>query len=154
MGDVEYLQLELDFWDDFVGAFEPAKVIRQLRRTFPQVDVDPTDQQEVRLLRELESWSRDEIEPARRDKLIWQSKNNYRTNGPTYRFVIPFDSDWRVPGWARRLRVGFETPAGLPKDYRDQLLAFLRSLKMGEPVLGEPVAEKHTPKENEAPKTI
>jgi hypothetical protein len=135
--DARWLSLRLDFWDDAVGAFEPAKVIRQLRRAFPEAEVDPTDHQRARLLRELEAWSRAEQGADLRDSLVGQSWGTYRTNGPMYRFVVPFSSGHRVEGSARRLSVNFYVPAGLPPECRDQLLAFLRSLRMGEPVLDD-----------------
>jgi hypothetical protein len=133
--DGEHLSIELDFWDDAVGAFEPAKVLRQLRRAFPEVEIDPTDHQRVRLLRELEFWSQGEREPELREKPVGQSWGLYRTNGPTYRFEIPFPSGHRVSGGVRRLSVTFRVPPGLPPEFREQLLAFLRSLRMGEPKL-------------------
>jgi hypothetical protein len=37
MGDGGRLRLELDFWDDTVGAFEPETVLRQLWRAVPDV---------------------------------------------------------------------------------------------------------------------
>jgi len=135
MDDGDRLGIQLDFWDDAVGAFEPAKVLRRLQQSFPEAEIDPTDHQRVRLLRELEFWSRDEVQPEQRETLVRQSWGLYQTNGPTYRFVIPFPSGHRVSGGARRLRVGFQVPAGLPPAHREQLLAFLRSLRMGEPAL-------------------
>jgi hypothetical protein len=132
MGDGgERLGIQLNFWDDTVGAFEPAKVLRQLRRAFPEAEIDPTDHQRVRLLRELEMWSH--CEPELRETLVRQSWGLYQTNGPTYRFVIPFPSGHRVGGGARRLSTWLEVPAGLPPEHRERLLAFLRSLRMGEP---------------------
>src|SRR5262245_7011167 len=71
--DSKWLSLRLDFWDGAVGAFEPAKVIRQLRRGFPVAEVDPTDHQRDRLLRELGAWSRAEAGPELRDRLAGQS---------------------------------------------------------------------------------
>lgn len=133
MEDSERLSIELDFWDDAVGAFEPAKVLRQLRRTFPEAEIDLTDYQRVRLLREIEFWSQGERESEVRETLVRQSWGLYQTNGPTYRFVIPFPSGHRVSGEARRLSVSFQVPLGLPPAYREQLLAFLRGFRMGEP---------------------
>jgi len=65
-------------------------------RTFPDAEIDPTDHQRVRLLRELEFWSRDDIRPGHRDELVRQSWDLYQTNGPTYRFVVPFPSGHRA----------------------------------------------------------
>jgi len=135
MGDGEWLGIRLDFRDDAVGAFEPAKVLRQLQRAFPDAEIDPTGHQQVRLLRELEFRSRGEKEQELRDKLICQSWGNDQTNGPTYRFAIPFPPGHRVGGNARRLSVSFTVPAGLPTAHRGRLLAFLESLRMGEPKL-------------------
>jgi hypothetical protein len=132
MADSERLGIHLNYWDDAVGVFEPAKVLRQLRKAFPQVEIDPTDLQRVRLLRELEFWSQGAREPEVRETLIRQSWGLYRTNGPTYRFVIPFASGHRVEGGARRLSVTFKLPPGLPSEDRERLADFLRSLRMGE----------------------
>src|SRR5262249_51900194 len=126
MDDGERLGINLDFWDDAVGAFEPAKVLRQLERAFPDAEIDPTDHQRVRLLQELEFWA--PREPELRETLVRQSWGLYQTNGPTYRFVVPFPSGHRVSGGARRLSVWFRLPTGLPPAHREQLLAFLRSL--------------------------
>jgi hypothetical protein len=134
MDDGAHLGLDLDFWDDAVGAFEPAKVLRQLERAFPDAEIDPTDHQRGRLLQELEFWS--QREPALREELVRQSWDLYQTNGPTYRFVVPFPSGHRVSGGARRLSVFFRVPPGLPPEHREQLLGFLRSLRLGEPTLG------------------
>ena len=103
MDDTERLYIRLDFWDDAVGAFEPAKVLRQLKRAFPEAEIDPTDHQRVRLLRELEFWAQGEKAAELRETLVRQSWGLYQTNGPTYRFVIPFPSGHRVSGGARRL---------------------------------------------------
>jgi hypothetical protein len=129
----ERLEVELDFWDDTVGAFEPAKVLRQPRAGFSDVEIDSTDHQRVRLLRELEFWDQGERDPELREKLILQSWGLYQTTGPTYRFVISFPAGHRVNGMARRLSVSFSLPVGLPAEYREQLVSFLRSLRMGEP---------------------
>jgi hypothetical protein len=135
MDDGERLAIHLDFWDDAVGAFEPAKVLRQLQRAFAGAEIDPTDHQRVRLLRELELWSQGERAAEVREELVRQSWQLYQTNGPTYRFVVPLASGYRVSGGARRLSVFFRAPAGLPVEDRARLLAFLRSLRMGEPKL-------------------
>jgi hypothetical protein len=133
MGEAERLYLELDFWDDAVGAFEPAKVLRQLERAFPKVEIDPTDRHLAWLLRLLEIWSQG-LKPAElRETMVRQAWGSYQTNGPTYRFVVPFGTGHRVSGRAARLCVGFHLPTGLPSVYREQLVAFLRSLRMGEP---------------------
>ncbi len=67
--------------------------------------------------------------------LIRQWWGLYQTNGPTYRFVVPFASGHRVEGQACRLSVCFRVPAGLPAESRTLLRAFLQSLRMGEPRL-------------------
>jgi hypothetical protein len=42
MDEGKRLGIDLDFWDDdAVGACEPAKVLRQLRRAFPDAEIDP-----------------------------------------------------------------------------------------------------------------
>jgi hypothetical protein len=137
MNDCDYLGLELNFWDDNIGAFEPEKVVRQILRVFPQTQVDPTDHQEVRLQRELAFWAEGEREGSLRDNLIRQSKRCYRTNGPTYRFQITLADAFQVTGTARRLSVAFHVPKNAPAELREQLWTFLRSLHMGKPMLRE-----------------
>jgi hypothetical protein len=135
MDDGERLGIDLDFWDDVVWAFEPTKVLRQLRRAFPDAEIDPTDHQRVRLLRELEFWSRDEVTAEARETLVRQSWDLYQTNGPTYRFVVPLPSGHSIRGGARRLSVWFRVPAGLSPENRERVLAFLQSLRSGKPKL-------------------
>lgn len=53
-----------------------------------------------------------------------QSWDLCQTNGPTYRFVVPFPSGHRVSGGARRLSVFFPVLPGLPPEHREQLLGF------------------------------
>src|SRR5262245_29200678 len=112
MADSERLGILLNYWNDSVGVFEPAKVLRQLRKAFPQVEIDPTDHQRVLLLRELECWSQGWRDPELREKLVGQSWGTYQTNGPMYKFVIPFLSGHRAKGSARRLSVTFWLPPG------------------------------------------
>jgi hypothetical protein len=131
VGDEKWLGRRLDFWDDTAAVFEPAKVVRLLRRTFPDAEVDPTDHQQLRLERELGFWSRDGVAPELRATLVRQSWGLYKTNGPTYRFVVPFPPGHRVRGQARRLSAGFWLPPGLPPEHQEQLRAFLASLRMG-----------------------
>jgi hypothetical protein len=137
MDDGKRLGIDLNFWDDAVGAFEPLKVLRRLQQEFPGSEIDPTDHQRVRLLRELEFWSQGERELTLREKLVRQSWDLYQTNGPTYRFVVPFPSGHRASGGARRLSVWFQVPAELPPEQRAHLQAFLLSLRMGEPMLDD-----------------
>ncbi|MGL4422179.1 MAG: hypothetical protein ACRCZF_16035, partial [Gemmataceae bacterium] len=92
MEDGESLYIRLNCWDDAVGAFEPAKVLRQLQQTFPDAEIDPTDHQEVRFLRELEFWAQGDNSAELRETLVRQSWGLYRRTGPTYRFVVPFSS--------------------------------------------------------------
>jgi hypothetical protein len=129
------LSLEIDFWDQSIGAFEPVKVLRQVCRAFPEAEVDWTDQQELRLCRELEGWSKSNLDEATRERLMRQSKDLYRSNGPTYRFQIPLGDNLCASGWARRLSIGFELPDNAPMELRDKLTRFLESVRMGEPKL-------------------
>ena len=70
----EYVGLELDFWDDdSVGAFEPEKLLRQLRKTFPEAIVDPTDTQRARLLQLLDLWAKNETAVGQYDTLVRQA---------------------------------------------------------------------------------
>ena len=137
MDDLERLCIELDYWDDSVGAFEPSKVLGQVCRAFPDAEIDQTDHQRVLLLRELEFWSQSVRESEMQEKLVRQSWGTYQRNGPSYKFVIPFPSGHRVSGIARRFSVGFTLPVGLPPEDRERLLTFLQSLQMGVPKLDD-----------------
>jgi hypothetical protein len=131
----EFLGIRLSFWDDAVGAFEPAKVVGQLRRAFPAAEIDATDTHRTLLQRELELFSRPDVNLDSRETMIRQAWGSYQRNGPRYQFVVPFPSGHRVRGAARRLCVSFWVPHGLSAEHREQLLAFLQSLRMGEPKL-------------------
>jgi hypothetical protein len=133
MAATETLGLDLDWWDDSVGAFDPTKVLRQIARVFPQVEIDPTDHQDVRLQRELVAWSQGVSDETVRESLIRQSKGLYRRTGPCFRFEIPFTSGHRVKGQARRCAVLFTIPRDLPAAIREQLSGFLSGLEMGHP---------------------
>lgn len=135
--DTEWLGLVLDFSDDTVGAFEPHKVLDLLERTFPDAEIDPTDHQQVRLLRELEGWAQHVNDPQTRESMVRSSWGLYKRNGPAYRFVIPLPTGHRVAGSARRLSVSFWLPPDLPPEERERLTSFLRSLRMGEPTLDD-----------------
>ena len=113
--------------------FEPSKVLSLVRDAFPAAEIDPTDHQQVRLERELAGWVQGVQNPERRAALSRQSWNLYKTNGPTYRFVIPFPTGQRIPGHVRRLSMAFWVPHGLPRDLLERLLTLLRSFRMGEP---------------------
>lgn len=142
-GDRLYIRIK--FGDDTVGAFDPLKVLQQLQRTFPEAEIDPTDHQQVRLLRELEFWTQGATHGETRENLVLASWGCYRRHGPTYRFVIPFASGNRVNGMARRRSVGFNLPKGLMPEQRSQLVAFLQSLRMGEPVWDDEAYEDAEP---------
>ena len=133
MSDGEYVGLELDFWDDSVGAFEPGKVLRQLRKAFPEAVIDPTDTQRARLLQLLNLWAKNETVVGQYDTLIRQAWWQYQTCGPSYRFVVPFPIGHVVNGSASRLSINFWLPIGLPSEYRERLLTFLGNLRMGQP---------------------
>lgn len=130
----DYLGLELDFWDDSVGAFEPLKVLRQLEKSFPDAVIDPTDHQRAHLLKLLKLFAAN-LEGERHETMIRQVWGTYQTCGPLYKFVIPFASGHKVSGSAARLCVDFWLPKDLTLEHRGQLLAFLTSLRMGEPKL-------------------
>lgn len=43
------LELAVDYWTDFVGAFDPRKVVILVKRAFPETIIDPTDYAAERL---------------------------------------------------------------------------------------------------------
>ena len=131
MSEEKWLGLHLDSGDDTAAVFVPAKVVGLLQRAFPDTEVDPTDHQQVQLERELGFWSRDEVAPEHRRSLVLQSWGNYKRNGPTYRFVVPFPPGHKVRGQARRMSVVFWLPADLTAEHQEQLRAFLASLRLG-----------------------
>lgn len=128
----ERLAAEVDSWGDGVGCFDPERVLGSLRRAFPEVILDLTDHQEVRLQRELGHWAQVE-DTARRDSLIRQSQGMARRNGPTYRFEIPTGAGGRVTGLARRYSVSVDLPRDTEPELRARVVAFLRSLQLGAP---------------------
>lgn len=126
------LGIYLSFWDETVGVFEPAKILRLVGRTFPAAEIDWTDRQRDRLLHELESWAQRIPEPERRERFIRNSWGTYQTNGPTYRFIVPLPSGLRVNGGVGRFHVWFRVPADIPSADFQWLESFLKSLRMGD----------------------
>jgi hypothetical protein len=131
------LSLTLDWWSDTVGVFEPELVLRRIHQTFPETIFDPIDYQEQQLLKEVAHWQSAVSDPIQQAKLIQQSKDNYRTNGSTFKCTIPFKPSWHVEGIVRRLSVRFLLPPAFPRAYQQQLEGFLRSLTMGTPTYNE-----------------
>ncbi len=127
------LSLTLDWWSDTVGVFEPELVLRRIHQTFPDTVFDPIDYQEQQLLKEVSHWQSAVSDPIQQAKLIQQSKDNYRTNGPTFKCTIPFMPDWHVEGITRRLSIRFFLPTAFPSIYQQKLENFLHSLAMGTP---------------------
>ena len=127
------LSLELDFWDETIGAFEPQKVITRLHEAFPNAEIDLTDHLRRRLLFELDYWPLNDC-GDRYNTLVRNSWHLYQTCGPSYHFAIVFPSG-RVTGSARRLSIEFLVPVRMPTAEQESLIAFLRSLRMGEPKL-------------------
>jgi hypothetical protein len=127
------LSLTLDWWSDTVGVFEPELVFRRIHQIFPDTIFDPIDYQEQQLRKEVAHWQSAVSHPVQQAKLIQQSKDNYRTNGPTFKCTIPFKPSWHVEGIIRRLSVRFLLPPALPRTCQQQIEAFLRSLAMGQP---------------------
>ncbi|MEQ1830447.1 MAG: hypothetical protein ABL921_31100 [Pirellula sp.] len=129
------LGLDLDYWDDSVGAFEPEKCINRVCAAFKDVDVDvdKTDHQEIIMTREVERWIATVEDERQRDQLIFQSKRLYRANGPTYRFVIRFGDGHEVHGTARRLYFYLRFNPSLPNEIVTRLRQFLLSLSLGSP---------------------
>lgn len=124
------LAVRISYWTDFVGTFDPGKVVGLVMRAFPETVVDPTDHQAARLERDLESFA--EIPEPQRSTMIRQATRNAQDNGPTFRFEIPTDAG-PVKGQARRYSVTLDLPDGISDDLRGRLEAFLHGLKLGEP---------------------
>lgn len=124
------LAVRINYWTDFVGAFDPKKVVRQVKHTFPETVVDETDYQAARLDRELAAYA-DAPEPQR-TKFIRDAKRQAQDHGPTFRFEIPSDAG-PIKGQARRYSVTLDLPDGVHDDLRDRLEEFLKGLRLGEP---------------------
>lgn len=135
------ISLGIDWWDESVGVFDPEVLLRRVSQTFPGTVFDPIDYQEQRLLREMAPWQAQVANPSQQAVLIRQSKGNYRTNGPSFKFMIPFDGGWEVQGIARRLIFQLTLPKGLPQTYYERLQSFMRSLRMGAPAYTEEAAQ-------------
>ena len=130
------LCLRISYWTDFVGTFDPRKVIGLIWRAFPETVIDWTDHQDVRLRRELEHFATIP-EPLQRETMIRQALRNAQDNGPTFRFEIPTRNGDCIKGTARRYLINFEIPAGCPGEMRDRLKSLLEGLQLGRPELQE-----------------
>ncbi len=124
------LEVTINYWADFVGTFDPGKVVRLVKRAFPETVIDPTDYQAARLDRELEHFAK-APEPTRA-MLLRSARRNAQDNGPTFRFEIPTEAG-PIRGQARRYRVSLDLPDAISDDLRGRMEAFLRGLRLGEP---------------------
>ena len=124
------LAVRIDYWTDFVGVFDPGKVVELVKRAFPETVVDPTDHQAEKLAREMDHFR--QLPETQRETMIRQATRNARDNGPTFRFEIPTDVG-PIVGYARRYSVTFDLPEGAGAEIRDRLEAFLKGLNLGEP---------------------
>jgi NAD(P)H-hydrate epimerase len=129
------LYLEINYWTDYVGTFDPKKVIGLIRGVFPETVIDWTDYQDARLRQELEYFA--SIPEPPRETVIRQALSNAQDNGPTFQFQIPTGEGDVIKGRARRYSVRFEIPAGCPVEVRDQLRSFLEGLELGRATLRE-----------------
>jgi hypothetical protein len=127
------LAVRISYWTDFVGTFDPGKVVGLVKRAFPETVVDPIDYQAARLDRELEHFAK--IPEPQRTTMIRQARRNAQDNGPTFRFEIP-TAVGPVKGQARRYSVTFDLPDGVSDDLRSRLESLLKGLQLGEPKCG------------------
>lgn len=124
------LALRINYWTDYVGTFDPSKVMAMVKRAFPETIIDWTDHQEARLKRALEAFA--QIPEPRRESMVRSAWHDAWDNGPTFRFEIPCDGERTIKGQARRYSITFEIPDGVSGDMRDRLKAFLSGLQLGQ----------------------
>lgn len=132
--------VRLNYWSEFVGTFDPLKVVARIRRDFPEAIVDPTDYDAEKLKRDLkvmESIPFEVIPEERRAVMIRQVTHTAQQDGPTFRFEIPTAAG-PVKGQARRYSVMLDLPDGLDNDVRGRFEAFLKGLRLGEPLWEAP----------------
>jgi hypothetical protein len=125
------LCLRINYWTDYVGTFDPRKVVGLVKRSFPETVIDSTDHQDVRLRRELEHFAT--IAEPQRETMLGQALRNAQDNGPTFRFEIPIPGGSPIKGTARRYSISFDIPAGSPATMRERLESFLNGLQLGQP---------------------
>ncbi len=132
--EMDRLELTIDYWTDFVGTFDPWKVLGLIKQAFPQMTSDNVDFQQERFQREVAHWRETEMPEEQRQELIRSSTRNCRDNGPSYEFEIPFEG-FKIEGVSRRYVVSFLLPKNTPTQIRDSVVKFLRSISLGAPML-------------------
>lgn len=117
-----------------VAVFDPGKVFDRLTEYFLKVDIDPKDysQEEVDKITKFIQ----ETDHKKKAFLIASYQGKNRRNGPTYKFSLNSINGTRIDGHARRYSVTFRSEGEIDDETRNEIIEFLKSLQLGEIVLG------------------
>ncbi len=116
--------ITLNRYGDLSGCvFDAATVVEKARETFPGMKQLPGDQLTLSVERAVAAGAADHV--------VRTLRRNRQEYGPAYAFEIGTDEAVTIQGRARRYDVTFLFPDSLPEPWREQLLAFLRSLGPG-----------------------
>jgi hypothetical protein len=131
----ERLWLNLDFWTDFVGAFDPKKVLSRLIATFPESEFDRGDLSRIRLFSELEHWKQNVADDTQRESMNRQSWNRHDDNGPAFRFSVIVNARRIAQGRVSRYSIDLDLDSKTTGSERESLVGFLKSLELGSPTM-------------------
>jgi len=115
-------------------AFDAAKVIEHMKATFPDADFPPGDRALAEVQR-AEAFFATELaanpnSPAR--SVVESLRRKAANYGPSYAFAIPRSTGKPITGCARSVGVTFLFEDPLTEDWRNRLIAFLKSLAIGQ----------------------
>ena len=106
------------------AVFDPDFVIQNVKERFPETTVMPGDQLAL-------SAKRAAAEGAA-DQVVATLRRNAQAYGPAYAFEIPFPGGRSIHGRARRYDVTLSFDEPLPEELQNCLIAWLRSLGVGQ----------------------
>ena len=133
------LALEVAYWSESVGCFDPERVLVRVAASFPDAEFDPTDHAEREVASVERFLAEDDGPDENKASMRRQITGKARRNGPVYRFRLRMPSGAAVDGGASRYRVWLRPCGPLAPEERGRLHAFLASLELGTPKLtGEP----------------
>lgn len=123
------LALTIDYWTDSVGTFDPVKVVRMVKCSFPEAAVDERDYQ-AEELNNLRRHIKTLSEPGR-TTMLRQAERKAMDNGPCFHFAIEVGPD-TVRGRVSRYELVLDLPDAVDGRLRCRVESFLASLKLGE----------------------
>jgi hypothetical protein len=124
------IEIWIDYWEEGVLSFNPEKVLIQLRKYFPQVEIDWTDQSRVSLERFFEIAHEKGLTPP--PMIVEKHWELFSQNTPTFKFKFLTGTNTEITGLSSRWRIEFELERKVDSETEKTIIDFLKSLNYGE----------------------